>query len=154
VSGEESEGTVSGKAMNIRWTSVVAFVGASLFTSASYAESNKVLYELQKRCGKQASNKFKKEMGRNITRISEGKAIASYENHYNARLNRCLSLLEIRTIGETGGTSLRLFELHEKSNLGKFFGFDGSEPTECKVGDNFCHTEQEWRELVKPFMED
>ena len=130
---------------------IVCASGASVH--AAHPEPNKVLYELQKRCGKEASNKFKKEMGRNITRIGQGKVIANYENHYNERLSRCFYLLEITTT-ETGGTSLRLFDLHENRDLGIFLGFDGSAPTECQVGDNLCHTEQEWRSLVKPFMEE
>jgi len=44
--------------MSIKQASVVALVGAYFFTNASYAEPNKVLYELQERCGKQASETF------------------------------------------------------------------------------------------------
>lgn len=145
--------------MSIKQIILPAIASVSVLSNGSYAEPNKVLYELQERCGKHAAETFKKEIGGNITKTEDGNTmIGNYENHYSARLNKCF-YLEITSImpkakDQKPSKSLRLFDLHENRELGTYFRFDGSPPQLCTVGDGFCRTEQEWRLLAKPFMED
>jgi hypothetical protein len=150
-------GAIGREAVSIKQIIVVSFATANLFLSTAKAEPNKVLYELQERCGKKASDTFKNEVGTNITKTSEGGTmISNYENHYNGRLNKCFYLQSATIIPKDRNTSrsLQLFDLHENREVGTYFSFDKGSVMQCQVGNEFCHTEQEWRALVKPFMED
>jgi hypothetical protein len=73
---------------------VIAFLVSS---SVSWAAPDKLAYELQERCGKQASAEFKREFGNGIDSTKDstknGTTITSFRNHYNARLNACLYLM-------------------------------------------------------------
>jgi hypothetical protein len=141
----------------------IAFVfGGLCLLGAAYAEPNKVLYELQERCGRQAADTFKKEFGANVTNTKEGQTVANFENHYNARLNKCF-YLESSLIVPTkdrkdrkSSTILRLFDLHENREFGSYFQFDApsGQVMQCEVGGTSCRSEQEWRALAKPFLED
>ena len=77
------------KRFDMRVSHAVCFT-AMFGGAVVYAEPNKVLYELQERCGRQAADTFKKEIGGNITDTSQGQMVANLENHYSARLNKCL----------------------------------------------------------------
>ena len=44
---------------------------------------------------------------------------------------------------------LQLYELNEHKQYGSF-----SSGMECEVLDRQCRTQQEWRKLAKPFLED
>ena len=144
--------------MTIKPSVTLTFAVSILFWNTATAEPNKVLYELQERCGKQASDIFKKEIDANVTDTSQGKMIANYENHYNARLNKCFYLQTATIISRgkdhTMSKSLQLFDLHENREIATYFDFDGKRVMQCEVGNNSCHTEQEWRALVKSFMEE
>ena len=83
----------------------------------------------------------------------------NYENHYSARLNKCF-FLEIATSYDKGrltrSKDMRLFDLHENKELGIYVDgmCDGCGPMACYVQDKVCRSESEWRQLLKPFMED
>src|SRR5262249_44713289 len=148
-----------GLAVKIGQINLLAIISVSALSNSSYAEPNKVLYELQERCAKHASDTFKKEIGGNVTKTNDGETmIGNYENHYSGRLNKCFYLETTTILHKTKdrklSKSLRLFDLHENREVGTYFQFDGSPPMQCTVGDGSCRTEQEWRVLVKPFMED
>ena len=82
-----------------------------------------------------------------------------YENHYSSRLNKCL-FLEIavsheREEGKPGSKIMRLFDLNDNQRHGTFVsGPTESMPLACVVRGKGCQSEIEWRQLVKPFMED
>ena len=78
--------------MNTKLGTLVCFATVLLLLSATRAEPNKVLYELQERCGKQASETFQKEWGANVVNTKDGQTLANFENHYNAHLNKCIYL--------------------------------------------------------------
>jgi hypothetical protein len=144
--------------MNTKLGTPVCFATVFLLVSAACAEPNKVLYELQERCGKQASETFQKEWGGNIVNTKDGQTVGNFENHYNARLNKCIYLESstiVRTKAQKINKSLRLFDLHENKEIGSYFSIDdGARTMMCNVGDTNCRTEDEWRALVKPLMEE
>jgi hypothetical protein len=122
-------------------------VGSSL----AHSQPDKVVYELQERCGKRAAEVFAKEWGSNVVNTVSGQTLANFENHYSPRLNKCF-YLEISTSYEKSKQSfktLRLFDLNDNKEYAIFL-----EGLTCDVRGKRCATEAEWRELVKPFMED
>jgi hypothetical protein len=138
---------------------VFSSVAAACFLiSAGNAEPNKVLYELQERCGKQAADTFQREVGGNIVNTKDGQMVANYETHYNAHLNKCFYLEMITTYPRAKdgkiGRSVRLFDLHANKEYANYFQMDNGPPQSCQVRDTFCRTEREWEALLKPFMEE
>jgi len=83
----------------------------------------------------------------------------NYENHYSARLKKCF-FLEIamsyeREEEKPGSKIMRLFDLNENKEYGTFVsGPTESTPLACVVRGKNCQSEGEWRQLLKPFMED
>src|SRR5258708_2118136 len=74
---------------------------------------------------------------------------------------KCFFLEIANTYERKGGkptTSkiMRLFDLNENKEYGIFVGgiCDGCGPMTCLVQDQVCQSESEWRQLLKPFMED
>jgi hypothetical protein len=111
-------------------------------------------------CESGAANGRLKSLSVNITPVSNtenGQIVVNYENHYSAHLNKCF-FLEISVIYERkGGSSkmMRLFDLNENKEYGVFVsGPTESTPLECVVRGQVCRSESEWRQLLKPFMED
>jgi hypothetical protein len=62
-----------------------------LVDTASFAQPNKEQYELQERCGKQTAEVFVKRWGSGVKNSVAGQSVANYENHYNSRLNKCIT---------------------------------------------------------------
>lgn len=117
-------------------------------------------YALQERCGKQASGVFQKEWPEAVVNIKDGgQIVANFENHYNARLNKCF-YLEITTTVNRDATSiknLRLFDLLENREYGTYSHTDNRITHTfalCTVQGTRCETEEEWRRLAKPYLED
>src|SRR5262245_35628295 len=126
-----------------------------LASSAAWAQPDKVIYELREQCGRQAAETFKKQWGSNVVDIKNGQMHANFENHYSARLNKCF-YLEIHTTYERDKKprkALRLFDLHDNNEYAHAAFIEGA-VIYCSVRDRFCRSEAEWRELIKPFMED
>jgi hypothetical protein len=134
----------------------IAIAGLLYFTTNVSAQPNKELYQLQERCGKRAEEFFRREYGPgSFPKLSN--VMVNYENHYSPRLNKCFFLL-IAVSHEKWTTSkdMRLFDLNENKEYGGYvsgFTADGP-PLECDVQDQVCRSESEWRQLLKPFMED
>jgi hypothetical protein len=139
--------------MSIQPWSVVIYATALLFVMpAARAEPHKALYELQERCGRLAAMTFQREWGRNA-----GQTLATYENHYSPRLNKCF-YLEIRTIlprsaNESNIKHLTLYDLNENKEYGHFID---AQPVgaACEVRGKTCNSEAEWRTLAKPFLDE
>jgi hypothetical protein len=116
-----------------------------LLSSPAHAEANKSLYELRGQCGKQAADFFKEQLGEYPPGSDD------YESHYDPRLGKCFYLNTSEHLWEKGGKAFNgmwLGELNEHRVYGRL------NEEECQVLGRRCRTEQEWRELVKPFMED
>jgi hypothetical protein len=142
--------------------------------SEGSAEPNKDQYELQERCGKRAEEVFNRDHAtkNNLTADSA----YSYQSHYSATLNKCF-YLEIVTSnlkspeGSEGiSTIMTLSDLNEHKEYGTFYmkggyRFEGygtfvgtvySAPFPCKWNEQHkaCHSASEWREWLKPYMEE
>jgi hypothetical protein len=135
----------------------VAIAGLLCFSANAYAQPNKVLYELQERCSKRAAEVFRREYSAPVPK-SWGQITFNYENHYSAHSNKCF-FLEIAMSHHEGklttSKDMRLFDLNENKEYGIYLdGCDGCGPMACSVQDKVCRSESEWRQLVKPFMED
>jgi hypothetical protein len=132
----------------------LALAAACVFASSTaLGQPDKVIYELKERCGRQAAETFKREWGSNIVNTKDGQTHADFENHYSPRLNKCF-YLEISTTygpGKKPFKLLRLFDLLDNKELTTFI--EGP-LMHCEVRNRSCTSEAEWRELIKPFMED
>jgi hypothetical protein len=50
---------------------------------------------------------------------------------------------------------MTLFDVNENKEYGTFFKrSEDNAPFQCKVLQNVCHSESEWQELLKPYMEE
>jgi hypothetical protein len=124
-----------------------------LVSSTAWGQPDKVIYELKERCGRQAAETFNKEWGSNVVNSKDGQTVANFENHYNARLNKCF-YLEISTTYERDKKPLKSFRLFDLLDNKEYATFIEGFLMHCQVGDRFCTSEAEWRELIRPFMED
>lgn len=119
----------------------------SLNVSAQ-AQSRKEIYELQERCGKRAEQMFEKDFP-----IDQRKGLETFENHYKVRLNRCFMLEENTMIMKDNGKTytskiLTLLDVNDNKGYGSFSLLS------CEVQQVTCGSEQEFRSLIKKFMED
>src|SRR5262245_10551458 len=135
----------------------VAIAGLVGFSTNIGAQPNRELYELQERCSKRAAEIFKREY-RPGANSKDGR-LCSYENHYSARANKCF-FLEISVAYEKGKSTgykfMRLLDLNDNNEYGRYFMNDLylAGPFPCDVQGTVCRSESEWRQLLKPFMED
>jgi hypothetical protein len=139
------------RGLNMRASISVAIVGLAWFSTYCSAQSNKNLYELQERCGKRAAEVFEREYSPPVSDDKDGQTLFNYENHYSARLKKCF-FLEIamsyeREEEKPGSKIMRLYDLNDNREY-------GSTPLACVVRGKNCQSESEWRQLVKPFMEE
>lgn len=119
------------------------------------AQPNKELYELQARCGEQAARAFKQDYTPVAKTKEGGTQLSNYENHFSAQLNKCF-FLEIASFFEKGksSTSLRLYDLNENKEYGSFFRSSSGGIMSCEIRGNLCSSEEEFRKLAKPYLED
>jgi hypothetical protein len=128
-------------------------IAASLvLIGSAQAQSLKEKYELSERCGKQAAEVFAKEWEA-PDYYSVANVMASYENHYNSQLDKCFYLLT--STGKSGTKIMALFDLNENKDYGLYVGTaEAKEPIQCYVQTSDCRSDEEWRALIKPLMED
>jgi hypothetical protein len=137
--------------MNCRQSMVLA-AALVWWPSIGQAQSNGDLYELQERCGTLAQEFFDREHRSRIKETKDGTAFMNFENHYSSRLNKCF-FLEINEVYPTRSKMLRLFDVNDNKGYG-IYTEGGNLPFVCVVQDGICRSEAEWKELIKPFMED
>jgi hypothetical protein len=123
--------------------------------------SPQAAYDLQERCGRAAREWFRAFFGNGQSQTRDGPQTSNYTNHYSASLGRCYavvtSLLSIKD-KKTGAASLTqaqtLVDVNENKTLGTYFKFiDHSQPPMCGVQGVGCTTDDEWTNLLKPYME-
>jgi len=136
----------------------VAIAGLLCFSAYVSGQPNKQSYELQERCGKRAAEVFEREYGP-VSNTEDGQTLFNYENHYSERSKKCF-FLEIamsyeREEGKPASKIMRLFDINENKEYGTFVsGPTEGTPVTCVVRGKNCRSESEWRQLLKPFMED
>ncbi len=96
---------------------------------------------------------FSKDFGQNVSGIGSGQVIANYENHYNTRLNKCFIFETSDTFMRENGktTSVKILIIADVNENKVYADFD---PLQCDVQGKTCHSEQEWRAMIKPLMEE
>ena len=77
----------------------------------------------------------------------------SLRYHYSVSLNRCFILEMNTTYSQVDGKSLKtkvlnLIDVNDNKSYGSF------SPLNCDVQERACHSEQEFRTFIRPFMED
>jgi hypothetical protein len=116
---------------------------------AAEAQPDEVAYELQERCGKRAAEVH----ARHFPDAADPSQAYDYQNHYNTRLNKCF-IVESNTLhwnedhSQTEIKTILLSDVNENKVYGKF------DPITCEVTGKTCHSQQEWRELIKPYTEE
>ena len=119
-----------------------------LTATMAAAEPNVTLEQLKQSCEKTAAQAFRRETAPDEDQVD-------YRAHYNARLNKCLyteTYISITTVGINTWVYLSDLQVnriyggfHKSTNIGLFY---------CNLEDKECHSEAEWNELVKPYIED
>jgi len=117
------------------------------------AQNSSDRYTLQERCGKQAATTFKSDWGGNISNTDKGQVIANYENHYSERLNKCFYLEISETFEKGKSESFKLFRLYDINEDKEYATYMSGAPLHCVVDEEICHSEQEFKQLIKQFME-
>ena len=129
--------------------SMSAVFGMLMLTGTMAAgEPNVTLHQLQKNCEQLAAETFNRETANDEDRID-------YRAHYNTRLNKCL-YVETYISRTPAGTNTWVYlsdlqgnriygGFHRSTNIGLFY---------CSLREKECHSEVEWNDLVKPYLED
>jgi hypothetical protein len=146
-------------------SAIAALLGLVLATGAQ-AQSPNEKSELNEQCGKRATEVFTKKWDDQVSVPTDtGWTFTTYQNHYNSRSNKCFYLLKRE--GHWGNYRdnrglykiIMLVDLDENRGIGSYEGRT-TEPTMeekvivCSVQDKECKSEEEFRALIKPFMED
>jgi len=119
------------------------------------APSVRADYEYQERCGKAAAQWFKLRYGDGSQTTSEGTSNSDFSNHYNQKLNKCF-VLAVGTVFVKGRMSTwqQLHDVHENKQYGDWFQNQDTNAVLCNFLQASCASYNEWKELIKPYMED
>jgi hypothetical protein len=125
-----------------------ASLGVLILTATMAAAINITLDQLQVNCERLAAETFRRETADYEDRVD-------YRAHYNAHLNKCFyvkTYIAPTPVGINMWVYLsdlqqnRIYGgFHRSTNIGLFY---------CRLEDKECHSEAEWNNLVKPYMED
>ena len=128
--------------------------------SSCFSEPNNLGSELRERCGKRTEEIWNKKFGiDDMSNTNDGQIITKYENHYNAKLDKCFYLTISNIVGKKKVTKVeRLFDVDENKEYGRFTGGNGDTFHICVMfvgkGTHKCSSEDEWRGFIKQYMED
>jgi hypothetical protein len=123
-------------------------------------QHEKELSDLRDRCEKQARSLYDEDV-----KADGGLQIIQYKAHYNEAQNKCFYLETVRSMYKDSGATdiesrtsmkwLTLKDLNDKKEYGHFFNNrDDFRAMKCDVADSECHSEKEWENLVKTYVED
>jgi hypothetical protein len=145
---------------NYLLSGIIAAVLSGGMTAYCFGEPNKVEDELRERCSKRSEEIWREKFGLNKISNKKGEhSISKYKNHYNAALGKCFYLTRSDIIGKKKVTKIeRLFEVDDKKEYGSFTGGNEDSFHICVLfvgkATQKCSSEDEWRGLIKPYMED
>jgi len=136
----------------------------------SPAAPNKEVYELEERCGKQATKFFQAKYGDGYDTShlkNEDMAMTSlshFSNHYNIKSNSCFILITTSVTlehkkpdSDCMGSKQELWNINENNQLGFFYQYkcrDSSNLDTCRVSAANCKSQGEWELLIRPYMND
>jgi len=113
------------------------------------AEPNTAEYELAERCGKAATDWFRRNWGK----TASGEE-ASFDNHYSPGTKKCYVFLKYALPRrEPPLLVLHLFDINGSRELGRFSRSGADAPSQCQVMETACKSEEEWRDLARALME-
>jgi len=130
---------------------VAAAVSLGLLATGAQAQTAKEQHELSALCGKQAAERFEKSWGKQEDELNH------YESHYNSRLNKCFYVEWTNSLKDAFPFfSSILYDLNENKEYGSYAMWMKfpEKPLHCRVQMKSCESQDEWAELIKPFMED
>ena len=130
----------------------LAMIAASLvLIGSAQAQTAREAYDLQEKCGRRATEVWIKEYN---NKSIHDNYVTRYQNHYSLRFNKCFFLEINYGLGDFVGKKLfRLFDINEDTCYGSYI--EGFGPLDmCEMEEKQCKSEEEWRALIKPFMED
>lgn len=117
----------------------------------------KVGDELQEKCRIQSEEFFHDDQ---LTNRRYPEEMWSYVNHYNKKLNKCFIIITITFLPkhenktmDVGSVTKFLYDVDEY----KSYGSSVLVPKKYFMGvvnDKGCQSEEEWHELIKPYMEE
>ena len=117
--------------------------------------------ELQKQCGKQSKEYFKKEYSGGIINGEKGERLtSSYTDHYNKKFHTCFILINSTDFRNVSGKieSIRMktfFDLNKNREYGSLIQFENdNKPCNCWILEKYCDSEKEWDLLVAPYTKD
>jgi len=136
---------------------VAAFLSCGMI-SYCFGEPN--AHDLHEQCHRRAEELWKKGFGINdVLKKPGGRVTKKYEYHYNETFKKCFYLTRSDIVEKMDVATLeRLFDVDDKKEYGMFTGGNRGTFAICIMfvgkGKHRCSSEDEWRELVKVYMED
>jgi len=128
-----------------------------------FVGSKKEDYELQERCGQQATRYFEEQYGNDSYGNEKGIVMYNYAYHYSKKLNKCFILRTViyipkdkETLEILGGSlDKELRDVNDNNVYAMVSKFDKvNKPEKCIVKGEKCNSIIEWDTLVKPYMEE
>jgi hypothetical protein len=127
---------------------VMVLLAAGLMSCAPHAgDAARAAYEVQERCGRITREWFNVFWG---PKTQNNLSVFSYQNHYNAKLNRCFARI---LQPDANGATYWLFDVNENRSLGDVTT-SGTELIHCDVNGKKCAGVKEWEaEVASTYME-
>lgn len=130
--------------MKLVWAMALLLASSGL----AHSQSKKEIYELQERCGRSATQMFDRDFPK-----EERKGVETFENNYSVRLNKCF-LLEDNTMTSHDQGKTHHFKLLTLIDVNGNKIYGSFSPLHCEVQDRKCSSEQEFRGLIRAYMEE
>ena len=150
--------------MNKYLVAIIAIIFVGGFVFHIYTEQKMQQYELHEHCGQLAKTYFKKNFDDDVNGgfadTEDGWTITNFQNHYNPTLNKCFFIgkrYDFIRHTLTGSLNISLVDLNENREFGRFIlsnPVNNKSPSACNVAGKTCHSEADWKDLIKPYMED
>jgi hypothetical protein len=135
-------------------------IGTIIAALTCWAEPNRLQYDLEERCGKQAREIFYKDwQGNTFNKTEDGLMRADFESHYNPAMNKCFYLLTVsyyitKAKPNPGNmTTFILLDVNENREIGELLRFQDNRIAWCYVGQTNCESAEQWDTLIRPYME-